>query len=245
MKLNQVIAIEQGVKKKGNEVKSELYKLAQKPTLFGGFVKKYAPKNEDGETQPDEKYRVQVRANELLDDFGDMLRGLFNIEATKDYANTLAKADIVVDGVVLVQSAPTTFLLYLQKELTDLATLVAAFPTLSEDDEWKFDSQLGVFRTDAVETIRTKKVQKAIVLYPATDKHPAQTQLVSEDEVVGYWQTIKHSGAITREVKKKLQEKIQKLSDAVKSSREQANMTEAAEQKAGDAVVKYLFADIG
>jgi hypothetical protein len=36
------------------------------------------------------------------------------------------------------------------------------------------------------------------VLYDATEHHPAQTQLISEDVIVGWWETVKHSGAIPR-----------------------------------------------
>lgn len=241
MKLNQVIAIEQGVKSKGNTQKSELYKVAQKSALFNGFVKKYQPKMADGEKFPDEKQKVQFTAAGLVADVGQVLKSLFNVEAAKDWANCLAKADIIVDGKVLVEQAPATFLLYLGKELTDLDTFVTALPTLSEDEEWKVDPQVGLCKTEPTETIKTKKVQKPIVLYPHSAEHPAQTQLITEDEVVGTWQQIKMSGAYTNESKRTLLTKIQKLADAVKTAREQANMTDATDQNAGDVIVGWLF----
>lgn len=241
MKLNQVIAIEQGVKSKGNTQKSELYKVAQKPTLFNGLVKKYRPRAEDGEKFPDEKQKVQFTAAGLVTDVSTVLKSLFNVEASKDWANCLAKADIVVDGKVLIEGAPSTFLLYLGKELTDLDTFVSALPTLSEDEEWKVDAQVGLYKTEPTETIKTKKVQKPIVLYPATTEHPAQTQLITEDETVGTWQQTKLSGAYTLEAKKALLARIQKLADAVKTAREQANMIEAADQNAGTVIVGWLF----
>jgi len=240
-KLNQVIAIEQGVKSKGNTQKSELYKVAQKPALFTGLVKKYHPKAEGDERFPDEKQKVQFTAKGLVEEVGGVLRGLFNVEATKDYANCLAKADIIVDGTVLVEDAPATFLLYLSKELTDLDTFVSALPTLSEDEEWKFDPQAGLNKTEPTETIKTKKVQRGIVLYPHSAEHPAQTQLITEDVVVGTWQQIKMSGAYTMADKKALLAKIQKLADAVKTAREQANMIEATDQDAGSVIVGWLF----
>ena len=242
MKLNAVIAIEQGTKRKGNEAKSEAYKIAQKPSLFNGFVKKYRTKFEGGESFPDESQKVQVRATELVSGLAKVMNTLFNVEATKDYANTVAKADVVVEGKVLVSGAPTTFLLYLQKELTDLDTFISALPVLPDDDTWQYDATGNLHKTEVTQTIRTKKVQKPLVLYPATDKHPAQTQLITEDETVGFWETIKQSGAMTIDEKKELQRRLQQLSDAVKSAREQANMTEAVDNKAGDALVRFLFA---
>jgi hypothetical protein len=241
MKLNQVIAVEQGTKAKGNAAKSDLYKVAQKPALFNGFIKKYYPKAEGGERFPDEKQKVQFTARDLVNAIGSTLQSLFNVEAAKDYANCVAKADVVVDGKALLSGVPATFLLYLSKELTDLDTFISALPILSEDDEWKLDPTAGLNKTDAIETIKTKKIQKPIVLYPATPEHPAQTQLITEDEVVGTWQQTKLSGAYTNEEKKTLLARVQKLANAVKVAREQANMVEADNQDAGNTITKWLF----
>ena len=68
--MNQVIAIEKGIKSKGNTEKSEFYKIAQKPALFSGFVKRYRPLNEQGEKFPDEKSKVQYTAQGLLTSIG-------------------------------------------------------------------------------------------------------------------------------------------------------------------------------
>lgn len=242
MKLNQVIAIEQSVKSKGNARKSEHYKLVQKPTLFEGFSKTYQSKFEGGEKFPDEKKKVQFTAKQLVfRDVAQTLSGLFDVEATKDYANCSARADIVVDGQALVKDAPVTFLLYLAKELTDLDTFVAALPVLPEDQDWKLDEGSGLHRTEPTETIRTKKVQKPIVLYPATPEHPAQTQLIVEDEVVGTWSEVKTSGAISSADKQRLLDRVRKLSDAVKVAREKANMIEAEEQNAGAVLTGWLL----
>ena len=242
-RLNQVIAIEKGIKSKGNTEKSEFYKIAQKPALFSGFVKRYRPLNEQGEKFPDEKSKVQYTAQGLLTSIGSTLRALFDVEATKDYANCIARADVVVDGRVLVEGSPATFLLYLDKELTDLATFAAALPTLSEDEDWTRDENAGIFKTDPTTTHRTKKMQRPIVLYPATPEHPAQTQLVTDDELVGFWEQTKHSGALTVDEKKRLQARIQRLADAVKAAREQANMVEAKQQNVGAVLTGWLFGE--
>lgn len=243
MKLNQVIAIEKGTKQRGNTEKSELYKLAQKPTLFYGFIKKYRPILADGEKFPDEKNKVQATAPGLVEDIAKVLERLFDVEATKDFANCVAKADLVVDGATLIEGCPTTFLLYLEKELTDLGTFIGALPTLSDDEEWKLDAQAqGIFKTEATVTIRTKKVQKPIVLYPATPEHPAQTQLITEDEAVGYWDNVKMSGAITSTSKKNLAQRVQRLLEAAKSAREQANMVECPQKDAGKTICNWIFA---
>jgi len=85
-------------------------------------------------------------------------------------------------------------------------------------------------------------MQKGIVLYDATEHHPAQTQLITEDVVVGHWTTTKFSGAIPRPRKKVLLERIRQLADAVKFAREQANSIEADDQKVGRKVLDFIFA---
>ncbi len=81
------------------------------------------------------------------------------------------------------------------------------------------------------------------MLYPATPDHPAQTQLITEDVIAGSWLTIKYSGAIAVPRKKQLQQRIEKLANAVKSAREEANSLEVTEKKLGKEVFDYLFAE--
>jgi hypothetical protein len=85
---------------------------------------------------------------------------------------------------------------------------------------------------------------KPITLAEATKEHPAQTQLISEDMVVGYWETIKYSGAISSRVKKSILDKIEDFSSAVKCAREKANSTEAQEQFFGNNIFQFIFSDL-
>ena len=111
-KLNQVIAVESGVKSKSHSSLSELHKINQKGELFNGFSKTYQP-NEDGdETLPPESKRVQYTVVEQLRALNRTVSDLVQITARKDYTNTVAKADVKVDGQVVVKSAPVSFLLF-------------------------------------------------------------------------------------------------------------------------------------
>lgn len=89
-------------------------------------------------------------------------------------------------------------------------------------------------------TTKTKKEQRPIVLYDATDKHPAQTQLITEDVSIGTWKTVKQSGAIPVPRKKVLLERVDKLLKAVLVAREQANSVEATDECVGAAIMGYL-----
>ncbi len=229
MKLNQVIAVEKGIKNRTQTAITEAYHKGQKAGLFLGFSKKYNPRDVDGEVLPAESKKVEVKVKELLTSVQANLDLLFNITATKDYANCLAKADLVVDGTVLLKDVPATYLLFLEKQLVDLRTSVDALPVLDPTQDWMYDENVQVYKTEATQSIRTKKVQRPIVLIAPTTEHPGQAQLITEDQTVGTWSAINMSGAISQPDKVKLVNKVQQLIVAVKQSREQANMVDAKE----------------
>ena len=79
------------------------------------------------------------------------------------------------------------------------------------------------------------------MLYDATPEHPAQTQLITEDVVIGHWTTTYFSGAIPRPKKRRFLERITELQEAVKFAREQANSQEADEQRVGRKLLTHVF----
>jgi hypothetical protein len=240
-KLNQVIAIEKGVKSRVNSETTEVYKKVQKADLFNGFSKTYQPKEDEGETLPPESQRVQEQVEDLLKQIAKGKSELFDVSAQRDYANMEAKADVVLDGQTLISGAPIPFLLALEKELTDLRTLISKLPVLDPAESWDQDINSGLYRTPETSRSRTAKLQKPLVLYPATDKHPAQTQMITEDMTVGYWKTLKLSGAIPRPRQAELAERVEKLLNAVKYAREEANQMESPRREVGAAMFNYLF----
>ena len=239
-KLNQVIAVEKGVKAKVKADQTQVYQANDKPQLFEGFQKTYNPVREDGEKLPPENKRVQFNALELVREVGNRVTELLDITATKDFANCNAKADVVVDDVVVVKGAPVTFLLFLEKEVTDMRTFLAKLPTLDPAEEWALDAGSGFYRTPATQSIKTKKEQRPLVMYPATPAHPAQTQLITEDITVGTWTTTKLSGAVPDRVRKALVSRAEQLLNAIKKAREEANGVEAPVRNVGAAIMTWL-----
>ncbi len=241
-KLNQIIAIEKGVKARAGAAVNENYTLIQKPELFNGFKKTYQPKDEDGDTLPDESKFVQLQGPVLLDAIAKATTELFAVTARKDWTNMQAKASIKLDDVAIIADVPVTFLLFLEKNLTDMRTVIGKIPVLDASEDWSVDPNSGLYKTSTVSTSRTKKVQRPLVLYPATDKHPAQTQIVTEDVIAGLWNTVKLSGAMPRPVVAGYLERVEKLLKAVKEAREEANMTaEVPSPDVGAAVWNYVF----
>ena len=76
---------------------------------------------------------------------------------------------------------------------------------------------------------------------PATDKHPAQVEVVHEDKNVGKWKTINQSGAIPARDQHDMLARVKKLIEAVKKAREQANLLDVENKQAGDAIFDFIF----
>jgi len=240
-RLNQIVAVEQSVKTKTSREITDHHHRVQKAALLSGITRTYQPKDDDGEQLPPESTKVQVHADQVLEDVAKTLTRLFDVTATKDFGNAEAKANVVVDGNVLVYDAPVPFLLFLEKQLTDVATFVRKLPTLDPAENWTVDTASDAFKTDTSKTTRTKKVPRNHVKAPATDKHPAQVELYYEDVVVGYWSTVKFSGALPAARVRELSERVDKLQTAVKFAREQANSTEVDDLHVGATIFGYLF----
>lgn len=241
LKQHQVIALEKGVKSRVYAGLTEANKRIQKAELFAGHSRRYTPKEEGGEQlQPDKKI-VQAKAEGVLREVQNTLGELFDLVLTKDSGNQIAKADLMVDGVVLVKDAPATYLIFLEKQLVDMRTLIGNLPQLDPAEEWSFDAPKDCFVTQPSESTKTKKVARAFVKAEATEKHPAQVDVVHEDITAGTWQTVKMSGALPATRVRELSERVDRLLKAVKLARESANSVEVEERKAGDAVLGYLF----
>jgi hypothetical protein len=240
-KLNQIIAVEKGVKAKAQQELTAAHQDVQKPALLSGISRTYQPKDEEGEQLPPESTRVQLKAEDVLRDTAAALTRLFDVTATKDWANCTARGDVTVDGQVLLRDVPVSYLLFLEKQLVDLYTFVRKLPVLDASESWSQDPSTDWWKTETVRTIRTKKVPRNHVKAEATEKHPAQVEVYYEDVPVGYWTTVKFSGALPARRVNELCARVEKLQQAVKYAREEANGAEIQDQRVGDTVFGYLF----
>ncbi|WP_067461187.1 DUF7873 family protein [Actinomadura macra] len=240
-KLNQIIAVEKGAKSRAQRELTDIHHRVQKTPLLSGISRTYQPLDDEGEVLPPESTRVQVKAEETLAEAAGSLTRLFDVVATKDWANCDARADVVVDGQTILAQVPVSYLLFLEKQLTDLHTFVDKLPVLDAAESWTFDESADVWRTEPVKTMRTKKIPRAHVLYEATTEHPAQVETYTEDVIVGTWTKVAFSGSLPARRVNELRERVAKLQAAVKYAREEANGVEVTDKKVGDAVFAYLF----
>ena len=244
LKLNQIVAVESGVKKRATTLITKIYQSFNQVLAMSGMRGVYTPQTEDGEKLPSEQKLVELNVLDLLQDIRKHTVDLFDVTFTKDCGNMVAKADIVVDGVTLLTDVPVTYLLFLEKQLTDLRTEFHHLPTLPTTHEWHFDEGSNYFVSNTVETARTKKIQTFVVVEGSgvPDKGvPPQVKEVTQDVIAGYWARTAFSATLQPSRRVELVERADKLLRAVKFAREQANNTEIEERKAGDAIFDYLL----
>lgn len=244
MKLCQLIAIEKGVKQRANKEGGDILKCLQKANNFTGRLKTYTPLDaEDSDTQPDEEVHIQNDLDEEVSRFKTLMAELWDVVISKDVGNQEASAVVKVDGVAITDPLPATSLVFLEKQLDDIHKVVSSLPVLSTACVWSYDENQMHYVSKEVIRNRTKKVVKPVVLYDATDKHPAQTQLINEDVVVGHYSEHHTASMITRQQAKTLLDRVHKLKDAVKKAREEANAVEVKKLEVGDRILNFIFGE--
>jgi hypothetical protein len=246
--LSQVLGVRDGAKKDAKTEIDGAYKLAQRTGPFDGFRRTFSPESETETGQPigwepDQVKTVQARAGELVDAVREPWARLLDLTATIDAANCEAKADIVLPGgTVLASGVPAVTLLALEHQIEDLLTFLRKLPTLDPAEVWHLNTAVDLYESDPAFTFKTVKVEKGLIVVPATDKHPAQAKTTTADVRVGTWRTVKHSGAMKAEEVREMIDRARQLQDAVRDARARANTHPAPTVQLGAALLDYVLA---
>lgn len=234
----QFLAIKQGTKKKSTRNMSELHKKSNNESLYNGHSKKWEKVNEDGEEFPQDSKSVILDFRKVIASVVEGESAFLDIEATIEKGNTLAKADVIVNGVAIIKDMTPTGLLSLEKRLVDYKTLFSKLPTLSLDKEWSLDPNTNLYRSDVVKTHKTKKTTEWQTVSPATEFHQAIVKEIVRDPIIGYWNTTSYSGAIPIPMKESILDNLELLINAVREARTKANQSTKLE---GVEIAKDLF----
>lgn len=244
--LSQAVAL--AVSRSGSAEKDTTshYHLFQKPDLFNGHSKVFKPtkfdeSNQPVDPQPDQSKTVQYKVADILGSTIESLAPMMDAVATRDFGNSTAVGDVVIEGVTVVKGAPVPFLLFLEQQLTDLHTEVQKIPTLSLDKDWSYDQQSGLWKASTVTTNRERHVEQPVVVVESTDKHPAQWTMVKKPETTGQWEHQDLSGAMPLTEKQKLIDRIRQVKEAVVAAREQANATEVKPQSLAGPILEFCL----
>lgn len=243
LKLHQAVALLKDAKAYGEGVLTKAHHVAQKGQLFAGLDKTYEPTDAEGQRLPREGNVLQQRIEKLLDDAMVPVIRQLDLDATVEAGNQVAKADVVVDGVVILSQVPSTTLLHLERKLigpNGLLTFIEALPVLDPSVKWHWDDDIEAYRSEPSEKTRSDKVPYVLETSPATAQHKAQVEVLHRDQVVGTWTTVQFSGALSSARRRELADKVRKLAAAVKVAREEANRVEVPDTQIGQAVFDFL-----
>lgn len=246
MKLHELLAVETSLENQANKVRGDLTTTFEKKRhLFEEKKVTFTPHGEGAQPVTETQLDLQTNVVKELGWVSGHISKALDASYWVAETNTSARADVVLDdGTVLLKSIPATALLELEKRINEIATLINSVPTLDPAKGFTPDAARGenVFQARTINKIRTRKEKKVIVLYPATDKHPAQTQLGDEDVAIGTIQEQEWSGLITPAQKSKYLERVDSLARAVKQARSRANDAEVDRTKnIGSPLLGYIF----
>lgn len=238
----QLLAVVGSVKEETGQRMAQFQHAASQPGLFEGHSRTYRKRFEDGADLPDENKKLRGSAEDILDMARTVLTRHWDLALTLDTANAAAKADVTVNGRVLLPAVPVGHLLWLARELEALRKLVTALPVLSPAHDWSTEGMpAGQYKAEPVGSALRQKVPGKFVLYEATKEHPAQVQRLDTDEVTGTWTQVSFSGALPQARKDQLLARLTELEHAVKMAREEANTATAPDQHEAEAIFGFLL----
>ena len=247
MKLHEILAVEGQLKGQAEATRKELVNTFQKKRhLFEKKVVTFQPTADGTEAVTEQQSDLQSKVVVELDWIAGIWRKALDTSLTVADGNTQARADVTLEsGTILLRDVPATALLELEKRGGEIKDLIMAIPTLDPAKGFRVDEAegVGVYRALEVRKERTRKTQRPIVLYPATTEHPAQTQLLSEDVVIGRTVEQEWSGLVTPAQKGDLLERAEEFLRAVKQARMRANSQEITQRSGrfGEAIFAFVF----
>jgi hypothetical protein len=165
---------------------------------------------------------------------------------TQDVANCTAKADVIVDGEVLLSQVPISHLLHLQTVFSEYkAVILTQLPILEPTKDWGEArdpvKKLWKSRTEVV-PVHIKQ-SRALLLHSGTDKHAPQA--VPDPNPlpihIGTRETTIWSGAVSEREKRQLLAKADTLIAALKEAIAVADHAPAQKQAEGDKLFRYLL----
>jgi hypothetical protein len=250
-KLHELLAVDGNLTNQANKTRGEVIaSFDKKKHLFAERRVTFKPDNEEDKPITESQSDIQETVHNQVDFVSKITAKALDVSYQIDIANTLAKADVVTeDGSVLLTNIPATSLLQLEKRLKEMRDFAASVPTLDPaqgfqpDPDRSSSAASPIYKAREVNKTRTRKVQEPLILAPATDKHPAQVQLITVDKPVGTILEQEWSSLITPATKSSILDRCDILLRAVKKARAKANEQEVDVEKlkVGQKLMNYMF----
>jgi hypothetical protein len=244
-KMHELLAAETNVNAVYNAMLEETLKVLEKPDHFTRVTaaKEFFDTSESHLNQTETKDMVTTVGDRLGYFFGRPFINMMDTSLQKDATNQIAKADLVVNGEVLLKEVPATALLAWESKFDALRRVLLKVPTLPPGPVWVEDDQEdGLWRTAEPQvTFTTKKTMKPVILHEATKEHPAQVEKVFEDVPVAKVTKTVWSGMWTSKKKMEALGRLDALLIAIKKARQRANRTDVVKIKAGNILSDFIL----
>ena len=246
-KLHQLIAVQADSDAKNKALIDESAKVfSNKSDLFWGSVKtvKAFDQARSQEIDSTEYKERATTVPERLDYTFQSIADNLNLIAQIDATNAIARADLVIDGQVLLKDVPAVTLLALEREGKKWLELIRHSPTLPHGIAWEPAPQEGknVFVTKhPVVNKKTEKVSTPVVLYAATKEHPAQVKENIINIPIADITETTYSGMISSADKAALLDRVEKIIRAAKEARTRANEAEVVPLKIGREIASFIL----
>lgn len=243
-KLHELLAVESNLENQAAKCRSDLSATFEKKRhLFEEKRVTFTPAGEGSQAVTETQSDIQTNVKKELDWVRTHIVKALDASYQVAEANTEARADVTLeDGTVLLTAIPATALLELEKRVAELTALVTAVPTLDPAKGFSTDAARNLYVARVVNKTRTRKEKKVFIKYEATKEHPAQTELLDQDVVVGTIQEQEWSGLITPAEKATLIDRVEILARAVRRARSRANDVEVkSDKRVGAKLLSYVF----
>jgi len=248
-KLHEVLAVEKTRSQAANKLLEETGNKFKKEQYFSGHIKTLrmladSPENQAIEEAAREEKALPTTVPETLEYLMDFWVKAEDVTFAKNKTNQYANADLFFRGSVLVPNVPVDELLGLETRLEQLRRVLDNMPTLDASKEWEptNSGRKGEYVAVSDEfTSKTEKTMTPVVLYEATDKHPAQIERVTIDKVVGTFKRRFISGAATSKQKADAIAVLDELLVEAKQARQRANTVEISTDRIGKTISDLIL----
>jgi len=243
-KLHELLAVMADTTNAAQAVTKETSTVfAKKADHFRGASKTVAffESSREGENTTESKQMVTTVADKLDHAFKSVGRH-YDALLQLEEANGRAKADLVVDGTIIMKDVPATFLLGMESRLKAVREMILVIPTLEMSIKWTPDANLGegVYRSEATVAMKTEKTLKSRILVEPTKEHPAQVEKWNEDVPVARIETTHTSSMITPHEKSAMLLRCDKMISAVKKARQRANTVAVTDLSIAKEIFGYI-----
>jgi hypothetical protein len=241
-KLYELLSVQPSLAGQFNKMVLEAQHVFGKRELFEGYTKCLQMFNADRQNEEATEVKaVSYTVEKKLDYLSKFAIDYFDAFLQKEASNQLAKADIVIEDVVIAKDVPACALLGFEDKLLKLRNVLDSIPTLAPGVDWIETDEVGVYK-DKNQVVRgkTEKSKQFKEVAPPTTQHKAQVEVWDFDMPVGRYVETKMSGTLTPSRKSQLIGRCDKLIQAVKTARQRANAVETSNQIIGDIFWEYI-----